>query len=286
MERTGILNGRECSLRVREEIKKEVEELKRAGRGVPGLAVVLVGDNPASRVYVGQKEKACHEAGFGSYLYRLPEGTTQEELLSLVEELNGKEEVHGILVQLPLPGHIDSDRVLEAISPAKDVDGFHPVNMGHLVTGLPCTEPCTPKGIMYLLESYGIGLEGKKAVVLGRSNIVGKPIAHMLLSKNATVTICHSRTPDIGSYTREADIVIAAVGRPRFLGADMVKEGAVIVDVGINRLEEGLVGDVDFEAVKDRVSWITPVPGGVGPMTIAMLLLNTMEAFRSSTKEQ
>ncbi|HPI98704.1 MAG TPA: bifunctional 5,10-methylenetetrahydrofolate dehydrogenase/5,10-methenyltetrahydrofolate cyclohydrolase, partial [Synergistales bacterium] len=170
MERTGILNGRECSLRVREEIKKEVEDLKRAGRGVPGLAVVLVGDNPASRVYVGQKEKACHEAGFGSYLYRLPEGTTQEELLSLVEELNGKEEIHGILVQLPLPGHIDSDRVLEAISPAKDVDGFHPVNMGHLVAGLPCTEPCTPKGIMYLLESYGIGLEGKKAVVLGRSN--------------------------------------------------------------------------------------------------------------------
>ncbi|MBN1332551.1 MAG: bifunctional methylenetetrahydrofolate dehydrogenase/methenyltetrahydrofolate cyclohydrolase FolD [Synergistales bacterium] len=282
MERTGILNGRECSLRVREEIKREVEELKGAGQGIPGLAVVLVGDDPASRVYVGQKEKACGEVGFRSLLYRLPEETTQEELMDLVEELNGKGEVHGILVQLPLPGHMDSEAVLEAISPAKDVDGFHPVNMGHLVTGLPCTEPCTPKGIMYLLESYGIEMEGKKAVVLGRSNIVGKPIAHMLLSRNATVTICHSRTPDIVSYTREADIVIAAVGRPRFLTSEMVKEGSVIVDVGINRLEEGLVGDVDFEGVKDKASWITPVPGGVGPMTIAMLLFNTMEAFRKT----
>ena len=282
MERTGILNGRECSLRVREEIKREVEELKGAGQGIPGLAVVLVGDDPASRVYVGQKEKACGEVGFRSLLYRLPEETTQEELMDLVEELNGNVEVHGILVQLPLPGHMDSEAVLEAISPAKDVDGFHPVNMGHLVMGLPCTEPCTPKGIMYLLESYGIEMEGKKAVVLGRSNIVGKPIAHMLLSRNATVTICHSRTPDIGSYTREADIVIAAVGRPRFLTSEMVKEGAVIVDVGINRLEDGLVGDVDFEGVKDKAAWITPVPGGVGPMTIAMLLLNTMEAFRKT----
>lgn len=285
MEERGILNGRQCSSRVREEIKQQVVALKRKGGEAPGLAVVLVGDNPASRVYVGQKEKACKEVGFNSFLHRLPEDTSQEELLSLVEELNRDEGVHGILVQLPLPRHMDSDTILEAISPEKDVDGFHPVNMGHLVTGLPCTEPCTPKGIMYLLESYGIELEGKKAVVLGRSNIVGKPIAHMLMARNATVTICHSRTPDIASYTREADIVIAAVGRPRFLTAEMVKEGSVIVDVGINRLEEGLVGDVDFDAVKGKASWITPVPGGVGPMTIAMLLLNTMEAYEKECME-
>jgi len=285
MEERGILNGRQCSSRVREEIKQQVVALKRKGGEAPGLAVVLVGDDPASRVYVGQKEKACKEVGFNSFLHRLPEDTSQEELLSLVEELNRDEGVHGILVQLPLPRHMDSDTILEAISPEKDVDGFHPVNMGHLVTGLPCTEPCTPKGIMYLLESYGIELEGKKAVVLGRSNIVGKPIAHMLMARNATVTICHSRTPDIASYTREADIVIAAVGRPRFLTAEMVKEGSVIVDVGINRLEEGLVGDVDFDAVKGKASWITPVPGGVGPMTIAMLLLNTMEAYEKECME-
>jgi len=276
-----LLDGKKVASEIKAAVAKKAAELK--ARGVtPGLTVILVGENPASKVYVGQKEKACIEAGFNSVLLEMPGTATQEELVETIAGLNADPSVHGILVQLPLPRQIDPDAVIAAIDPAKDVDGFHPVNMGHLVTGLPCTEPCTPKGIMYLLESHGIELEGKKAVVLGRSNIVGKPIAHMLLAKNATVTICHSRTPDIGSYTREADIVIAAVGKPRFLTSEMVKEGCVIVDVGINRLEEGLVGDVDFEAVKEKAAWITPVPGGVGPMTIAMLLLNTMEAFRKA----
>lgn len=275
-----LLDGKKTAALVREKIAAEVERLKGEGRGVPGLAVVIVGENPASRVYVGQKEKACRAAGFDSILHRLPEETTQDELLSLVEEMNNDPRIDGILVQLPLPRHMDSDSIIAAIRPEKDVDGFHPINMGKLVTGLKGTEPCTPKGIMYLLREYGIELEGKRAVVLGRSNIVGKPVASMLMAQNATVTVCHSRTKDMASYTKEADIIVAAIGKAKFLTAPMVKEGAVIVDVGINRLEEGLVGDVDFEALKEKASWITPVPGGIGPMTIAMLLLNTLEAFK------
>jgi methylenetetrahydrofolate dehydrogenase (NADP+)/methenyltetrahydrofolate cyclohydrolase len=275
-----LLDGKKTASLVRERIAEEVEELKAEGKGVPGLAVVIVGENPASKVYVGQKEKACKAVGFNSILHRLPEDTTQEDLLALVDKMNHDPEIDGILVQLPLPRHMDSDSIIAAIRPEKDVDGFHPINMGKLVTGLKGTEPCTPKGIMYILNEYGVELEGKRAVVLGRSNIVGKPIAHMLMAKNATVTVCHSRTKDTASYTREADVIVAAVGKPKFLTADMVKEGAVIVDVGINRLDSGLVGDVDFEALKEKASFITPVPGGIGPMTIAMLLQNTLEAFR------
>lgn len=275
-----LLDGKKTASLVRERIAEEVERLKAEGKGVPGLAVVIVGENPASKVYVGQKEKACKAVGFNSILHRLPGDTTQEDLLALVEEMNHDPEIDGILVQLPLPRHMDSDSIIAAIRPEKDVDGFHPINMGKLVTGLKGTEPCTPKGIMYILNEYGIELEGKRAVVLGRSNIVGKPIAHMLMAKNATVTVCHSRTKDMASYTREADVIVAAVGKPKFLTADMVKEGAVIVDVGINRMDSGLVGDVDFEALKEKASFITPVPGGIGPMTIAMLLQNTLEAFK------
>lgn len=271
-----ILDGKKLSSEIRESVKEETARLKEKGI-VPGLAVVLVGDDPASKVYVGQKEKGCLEAGFASFLHKLPASATQEELLSLVDRLNGDGTVHGILVQLPLPGHIDPDRVLAAIKPEKDVDGFHPVNMGRLVAGMPASEPCTPKGILRLLKSTGIPLAGKEAVVVGRSNIVGKPVALMLLAESATVTVCHSKTADLADHVRRADVLVAAIGKPRFITADMVKEGAVVVDVGINRLDEGLVGDVDFGPVSEKASWITPVPGGVGPMTIAMLLENTLE---------
>lgn len=271
-----ILDGKKMSAEIRAAIKEKVVLLKEKGI-VPGLAVILVGDNPASKVYVGQKEKGCLEAGFASFLHRLPETTSQEELLALIDKLNADKTVHGILVQLPLPRQIDPDTVLAAIRPEKDVDGFHPVNIGRLVAGLPASEPCTPKGILRLLKSTGIPLAGKEAVVIGRSNIVGKPVALMLLAESATVTICHSKTADLAEHVRRADILVAAIGKPRFVTADMVKEGAVVIDVGINRLEEGLVGDVDYEPVAEKASWITPVPGGVGPMTIAMLLENTLE---------
>lgn len=271
-----ILDGKKLSAEIRASIKEETALLREKGI-VPGLAVILVGDDPASRVYVGQKEKGCLEAGFASFLHRLPASTTREELLGLIDGLNGDASVHGILVQLPLPPQIDPDTVLAAIRPEKDVDGFHPVNIGRLVAGLPSCEPCTPKGILRLLKSTGIPLAGKEAVVIGRSNIVGKPVALMLLAESATVTVCHSRTKDLAEHLRRADILVAAVGKPRFVTADMVKEGAVVVDVGINRLEEGLVGDVDYGPVSEKASWVTPVPGGVGPMTIAMLLENTLE---------
>ena len=271
-----ILDGKKLSAEIRTSIKEETALLREKGI-VPGLAVVLVGDDPASKVYVGQKEKGCLEAGFASFLHRLPDSTTQEELLALIGRLNGDPSVHGILVQLPLPPQIDPDTVLAAIQPEKDVDGFHPVNIGRLVAGLPACEPCTPKGILRLLKSTGIPLAGKETVVIGRSNIVGKPVALMLLAESATVTVCHSRTRDLAEHVRRADVLVAAVGKPRFVTADMVKEGAVVVDVGINRLEEGLVGDVDFGPVSEKAAWITPVPGGVGPMTIAMLLENTLE---------
>ena len=271
-----ILDGKKLSAEIRASVKEETAFLREKGI-VPGLAVVLVGDDPASKVYVGQKEKGCLEAGFASFLHRLPDSTTQEELLDLIGRLNGDASVHGILVQLPLPRQIDPDTVLAAIRPEKDVDGFHPVNVGRLVAGLPACEPCTPKGILRLLKSTGIPLAGKEAVVIGRSNIVGKPVALMLLAESATVTVCHSRTQDLAGHVRRADVLVAAIGKPRFVTADMVKEGAVVVDVGINRLEEGLVGDVDFGPVSEKAAWITPVPGGVGPMTIAMLLENTLE---------
>jgi len=271
-----ILDGRKLSAEIRASVKEETAFLREKGI-VPGLAVVLVGDDPASKVYVGQKEKGCLEAGFASFLHRLPASTTQEQLLDLIGRLNGDALVHGILVQLPLPPQIDPDTVLAAIRPEKDVDGFHPVNIGRLVAGLPACEPCTPKGILRLLKSTEIPLAGKEAVVIGRSNIVGKPVALMLLAESATVTVCHSRTRDLAEHVRRADILVAAIGKPRFVTADMVKEGAVVVDVGINRLEEGLVGDVDYGPVSEKASWITPVPGGVGPMTIAMLLENTLE---------
>ncbi|MBL3540690.1 bifunctional methylenetetrahydrofolate dehydrogenase/methenyltetrahydrofolate cyclohydrolase FolD [Aminivibrio sp.] len=276
-----ILDGKKLSAEIRAAIKEETALLREKGI-VPGLAVILVGDDPASRVYVGQKEKGCLEAGFASFLHRLPASTTREELLGLIDGLNGDASVHGILVQLPLPPQIDPDTVLAAIRPEKDVDGFHPVNIGRLVAGLPSCEPCTPKGILRLLKSTGIPLAGKEAVVIGRSNIVGKPVALMLLAESATVTVCHSRTKDLAEHLRRADILVAAVGKPRFVTADMVKEGAVVVDVGINRLEEGLVGDVDYGPVSEKASWVTPVPGGVGPMTIAMLLENTLEQAKKA----
>ncbi|GAB1427827.1 bifunctional methylenetetrahydrofolate dehydrogenase/methenyltetrahydrofolate cyclohydrolase FolD [Aminivibrio sp.] len=276
-----ILDGKKIAAEIRASVKGETLLLKERGI-VPGLAVVLVGDNPASKVYVGQKEKGCLEAGFASFLHRLPGGTSQKDLLDLIGKLNADPLVHGILVQLPLPDQIDEEKVIAAIKPEKDVDGFSPVNMGRLVAGMSAIEPCTPKGIMRLLEASGIELAGKEAVVIGRSNIVGKPVALMLLAKSATVTVCHSRTRDLDAHTKRADILVAAVGRPRFVTADMVKDGVVVIDVGINRLEEGLVGDVDFEGVSEKASWITPVPGGVGPMTIAMLLENTLEQAKLS----
>ena len=276
-----ILDGKKIAAEIRASVKGETRLLKERGI-VPGLAVVLVGDNPASKVYVGQKEKGCLEAGFASFLHRLPGGTSQKDLLDLIGKLNADPLVHGILVQLPLPDQIDEEKVIAAIKPEKDVDGFSPVNMGRLVAGMSAIEPCTPKGIMRLLEASGIELAGKEAVVIGRSNIVGKPVALMLLARSATVTVCHSRTRDLAEHTKRADILVAAVGRPRFVTADMVKDGVVVIDVGINRLEEGLVGDVDFEGVSEKASWITPVPGGVGPMTIAMLLENTLEQAKLS----
>jgi len=272
-----LLDGKKVASEIRKNVMEKAAGLK--ARGVtPGLAVILVGDDPASKVYVGQKEKACHEVGFSSTMVRLPEATTQAELLETVARLNGDGSVHGILVQMPLPRWIDPNEVIAAIDPAKDVDGFHPVNVGRLVAGLPGMVPCTPLGVVRMLEAYGLPLKGKHAVIVGRSAIVGKPMANLLLARDCTVTICHSRTPDLGSFTRQADILVAAVGRPKTITADMVKPGAVVVDVGINRLETGLVGDVDFEAVKEVAGWITPVPGGVGPLTIAMLMENTLTA--------
>lgn len=272
-----ILDGKKIAAEIRESVKSDVERLKKRDI-TPSLAVVLVGDDPASQVYVGQKEKACAETGILSRKYNLPAAAAQEELMALVEALNKDEKVHGILVQFPLPKPLDEMAILSTMNPKKDVDGFHPLNVGKLFSGLPCFGPCTPKGVIALIEKTGIEIEGKNAVIIGRSNIVGKPVAVMLLAKNATVTITHSKTQNLANIVKNADIIVAAIGKPRFVTADMVKEGAVVIDVGINRLPEGLVGDVDFEAVSKKASWITPVPGGVGPMTIAMLLKNTIRA--------
>lgn len=274
-----IIDGKLVSSSIRGEITAEVDALKAQGI-VPGLAVVIVGENPASQSYVRSKQRTCEKLGMYSEKYELEDQVTEKDLLSLIDKLNTNEKIHGILVQLPLPKHINEATIIEAISPAKDVDGFHPINVGKLSLGVDCLKPCTPSGMIKLLEYYDIDIEGKEAVVLGRSNIVGKPIALMLLEKNATVTICHSRTQHVSDVIKRADIVIVAIGRPHYLQADMVKEGAVVIDVGINRIESGLVGDVDYEAVKEKASYITPVPGGVGPMTITMLMKNTLEACK------
>jgi methylenetetrahydrofolate dehydrogenase (NADP+)/methenyltetrahydrofolate cyclohydrolase len=275
-----IIDGKAVASEIRAKIKKDVEQLRSKGI-VPGLAAVLVGDNPASQVYVRNKRKACEEAGIYSEEHKLPADLKQDALVKLVNDLNIDKKINGILIQLPLPKHIDSKVILDCVSPDKDVDGFHPYNVGRLTVGDPIFSPCTPHGVIVLLEHYGIKMDGMNAVVVGRSNIVGKPVALMLISRNATVTVCHSRTKDLKERCREADILIVAAGRPRMIRGDMVKEGAVVVDVGINREDNGgLVGDVDFEEASKKAGWITPVPGGVGPMTIAMLLKNTVESAK------
>jgi len=273
-----VIDGVALSKQLRQQTRERVQTLKTKGIA-PGLAVILVGDNPASQVYVRNKIKACEDTGFKSVLEQYPASLTEAELLQRVQALNLDASIHGILVQLPLPGHIDGQRVIESISPAKDVDGFHVASAGALMVGQPGFWPCTPYGCMKMLESIGYSLRGKHAVVIGRSNIVGKPMALMLLQQHATVTICHSATADLGHMTRQADVLIAAVGKQNLVTADMVKPGAVVIDVGMNRNAEGkLCGDVDYEGVKHVAGWITPVPGGVGPMTITMLLMNTLEA--------
>ncbi|MBO4512112.1 MAG: bifunctional methylenetetrahydrofolate dehydrogenase/methenyltetrahydrofolate cyclohydrolase FolD [Victivallales bacterium] len=282
-----IIDGKKLAAQFRAELKEKVAKLTAEGT-VPGLAVILVGDNPASRSYVTAKEKACAEIGIYSSDNRLPENTTQDELLALIERLNNDDKIHGILVQLPLPKHIDEDKVIMAIRPEKDVDGFHPVNVGKMVIGQEAFLPCTPHGVVQMLLRNGVKLDGANVVVVGRSNIVGKPLANLLIQKaatgNATVTLCHTHTRDLAHFTRQADIVIAAAGRPNTITADMIREGAVVIDVGVNRVEADtpkgykLVGDVDFDGVKEKASLLTPVPGGVGPMTITMLLFNTVQA--------
>lgn len=277
-----IIDGKQVSANVKEQVRLETEALKVQHGIQPGLAVVIVGNDPASRVYVNNKKKACEAVGFKSWEYALPEETTQEELLELVETLNADKNVNGILVQLPVPKQIDDKAIINAISPAKDVDAFHPENVGQIMIGDYKFLPCTPAGVMELIDSTGIEISGKKCVVIGRSNIVGKPMAMLLLHRSGTVTICHSRTVDLPSVTREADILVAAVGKANFVTADMVKEGAVVIDVGMNRLENGkLCGDVHYAEVEPKASWITPVPGGVGPMTIAMLMRNTLTAAKA-----
>ncbi len=277
---TQIIDGKLIARQIRAELKEKIAAYLEKGLPVPKMVVILVGEDPASKVYVANKEKACGWIHMASETLRLPEETTQEELLAHIERLNQDESVHGILVQLPVPKHIDAEAVLMAIDPAKDVDGFHVVNTGKLFTGAKGgMVSCTPAGIIQLLKRSGIEITGKHCVIAGRSNIVGKPMALLMLQENATVTICHSRTVDIERYTRDADIFIAAVGRPKMFGADAVKEGAVVIDVGIHRLEDGLCGDTDYEAMLGKVSAITPVPGGVGPMTIAMLLSNALTAY-------
>ncbi len=281
-----IIDGKQIAADVRAEVAAEVKKMQAAGGPTPGLAVVLVGEDPASQVYVNNKDKACQEVGFNSFKHELPADTSEEDLLALVEELNGREDVHGILVQLPLPGHIDAERVLMAISPDKDVDGFHPMNVGRLAVGAPVFVSCTPAGVIELLKRSGAELEGADAVVVGRSNIVGKPVALLLLQENCTVTICHSRTKDLAAVCRGADVLVAAVGVPEMIKGDWVKEGATVIDVGINRTDDGLVGDVEFEAAAERARAITPVPGGVGPMTIAMLLKNTLLAAELASRDR
>lgn len=273
-----IISGKIVSEQVKNRVKAEAEKLKKQGVNI-GLAVVIVGNDPASRVYVNSKKKACEYVGFNSYEYALDENITQQELLDLVEVLNNDRKVNGILVQLPLPKHIDENAIINAISPEKDVDAFHPFNVGKIMIGDFAFLPCTPAGVMELIDSTGVEIAGKSCVVIGRSNIVGKPMAMLLLHRSGTVTICHSKTQNLKEICKNADILVASVGKPNFVTADMVKEGAVVIDVGINRLENGkLCGDVKFDEVSEKAGWITPVPGGVGPMTIAMLMQNTLTA--------
>lgn len=280
-----LIDGRAIASKIRGEIAVEVNRLERLDVK-PGLAVILVGNNAASRVYVSMKEKACHDVGIFSDEYKLPEDTEENDLLHLIDRLNKAKEIHGILVQLPLPAHINQSKVVEAISPEKDVDGFHPYNMGRLITGKPLFQPCTPYGIMVMLKESGIELTGKEVVVVGRSNIVGKPVAFMCLQQNATVTLCHSKTKNLPDKIGMADILIAAIGKPEMIKGEWVKEGSVVIDVGVNRMENGkLVGDVEFSIASQRASYITPVPGGVGPMTITMLLYNTLLSAKRLLKE-
>ncbi len=279
-----LIDGKEIAKELKAEMTEEVKQLQKEKNITPGLAVVIVGEDPASQVYVRNKEKSCAEVGIYSEKHALPVDTKEKELIALVSKLNEDSKIHGILVQLPLPEQIDEKEVLYAIDPDKDVDGFHPVNVGRLMIGEPLFPPCTPNGIMELLRRTEIGIEGKRAVVVGRSNIVGKPVALMLLKENATVTVCHSRTRDLSQVAASGDILVAAVGKPKMVTANMVKTGAVVIDVGVNRLEGKLVGDVDFDAAKEKAGWITPVPGGVGPMTITMLLKNTVKAASLAQK--
>ena len=281
-----LINGKELSAEIRAEVAAEAVEFRRVHRRAPGLAVILVGSDPASRIYVRNKDKACRQCGIYSEVIELPEETPQEELLAKIEELNNDRRIDGILVQLPLPDHMDQQAVIRAITPEKDVDVFHPENVGKLTTGCPGLRPCTPSGILEMLKRTGIGIRGKDCTVVGRSNIVGRPMALMLLHEDGTVTVCHSKTKDLKSKCLNADILVVAVGRPKLITADMVKEGAVVIDVGINRLEDGtLCGDVDFENVGKIASYISPVPGGVGPMTIAMLMKNTLTAAQNRMKK-
>lgn len=279
-----LIDGKAISAKVKEEVKNEAAQLTEKGV-VPCLAVILVGDDKASQTYVNSKEKACKACGIRSLKYTLETNTSESALIDLIQSLNENDEVDGILVQLPLPKHIDENKILEKISCEKDVDGFHAVNVGRLVSGLDGFVPCTPCGIMRLFKEYGIEVSGKNAVVIGRSNIVGKPMANLLLNANATVTVTHSKTQNLAKITKDADIIVVAIGKPNFLKADMVKNSTVVIDVGINRLENNkLVGDVDFENVANKCSFITPVPGGVGPMTIAMLLKNTIKSAKNRLK--
>lgn len=280
-----LIDGKKISAEIQSKIKLEVDELKQKGI-TPGLAVVLVGNNPASKVYVNMKQKACNNLGIYSEEHKLEENTSQETLVELIKKLNSDNKINGILVQLPLPNQIDTNTVLETIAPEKDVDGFHPYNVGRLVAGTPTFVACTPYGVIKLLEYSKVDMAGKEAVVVGRSNIVGKPVAMLLMQKNATVTICHSKTKDLPSVCQRADILVAAIGKPKMVTKEFVKKGAVVIDVGVNRLPDGtLCGDVNFEDVKDLASMITPVPGGVGPMTITMLMQNTVKAAKMAHEQ-
>ncbi len=285
-----LIDGKRTAQEIREELKTDIQKLKDEGKNVPGLVTILVGDDPASKIYIKSKGKACNEIGMRTKTEEIPSSISEKELLNIIESYNNNPDYHGILVQLPLPEHISEDKIIESISPEKDVDGFHPISVGKLVIGKDTFRSCTPAGIQELLIRYKIDTKGKHIVVLGRSNIVGKPIANIMLQKkehaNSIVTICHSAAPDVSYYTKQADILIAAIGVPEFVKADMVKEGVVVIDVGINRVEDSskpkgyrLTGDVAFDEVAEKASYITPVPGGVGPMTIAMLLKNTYKAY-------
>mgnify|MGYP001599935239 CR=1 FL=1 len=282
-----IIDGKAVAREIQKQIKEEIDGLKRRWGMVLGLGVVLVGDDPASHLYVRNKEKACKEVGIRSQEHLLPASVSEKELLSVIHSLNRDKQIHGILVQLPLPAHIRSDKILEAVSPLKDVDGFHPVNQGLLLLGAEGLKPCTPLGIMKLLDSIGCDPKGKNATVVGRSNIVGKPVALMLLARHATVTLCHSRTAQLKDEVSRADILVVAIGKAGLVRGDWIKPGAVVIDVGSNRLPSGkFVGDVEFESAKERASWISPVPGGVGPMTICMLLFNTLRAAKESLQRE